>query len=148
MTGTSGYGPRIPNRQTNAAIRNVMQTSGTIDRPNPRSGTNGIGVDGFKYEDLPPPKSHDHTLQSWSLERVGSYLGIAVVAISVIIFFYSMNSNIEIVKIDVKDGKDRIERLDEKVNKQTSAIESVTNSVQRLEGEIRRTQDYVQNRKK
>lgn len=149
MTGRGRHGTNIPSPKASINLRGDLDTTGTIEGPNPRSGTTGIGIAGLEYEDIPPPNvQRDHPPQNWTLEKIGSISGIATAAIIVIIFFYSMNSNVNDVKADVKESKGKIERLDEKANKQASVIENVANSVQRLEGEIRRTQDYVHDRRK
>lgn len=148
MTVRRGSGPRIPNRQTTPSLRGDLGTSATSEGPNRVSGTSNVGVEGLDYVDIPPPSARHATPSNWTAEKIGTYLAFALAALSVIFFFWHMDSNIDAIKSDVKEEKDKIDKLDEKSNRHTSSLENVTNSVQRLEGEIRRTQDYINNRKK
>lgn len=151
MTGTRRGKSKIPQRQTLAGS-GYANTSATSDSPRYMSaGTTNIelGSD-VKYTDLPPPPTRHAEKHStdWTIEKIGSYLGVGTTILALIFFFYRMDSNIESMKNELKDVKDKIEKIDEKSNKQTSAIENETNATQRLENEIRRTQDYVREKGK
>lgn len=151
MTRTRAPGQGIPNRPTSSVLRGDLGTSSTTDKEGPKVelGTSRFGVAGLNYEPLPPVKErHAPTEGYWTMEKILAALGGVVVLITVVIFFNRMDSNISDVKADVKEEKDKIGKLDEKSNKQTVAIEMVTGSVQRLENEVRRTQDYIQEKKR
>lgn len=151
MTGTRGRGTRIPNGHVKTGLRGQLDTARTVSTEGPviRTGTSNIEVQSLRYEDLPPPKVQSEPAQEkWSLEKFGAYLGIGIAILSIILFFYRMDSNVDAIKTEVKDSSVKLDKLNEKTNKQQSNIENLTSSVQRLESEIRRTQDYVQDNKK
>jgi len=153
MTRHRGHQPNIPSRQK-MSLRDIQTTRTTEEEEggggrNLGSGTAPAGVKNLILEDLPPPKSRRARPEpQWTLEKFGSFLGIALAGITIILFFYRMNSNIDDIKTDLKEERDKIEKIDEKSNKQASSTENLANSIQRLEGEVSRTQDFIRDRKK
>lgn len=152
MTRTRAPRQGISNQPTNSVLRGDLGTSRTTDEEEPKVelGTDRFGVAGLNYEPLPPVKERHAPAEPayWTMEKGLAALGGVAVLITVVIFFNHMDSNISDVKADVREQKDKIGKLDEKSNKQTVAIEIVTGSVQRLENEVRRTQDYIQEKKR
>lgn len=153
MTGKKGGKPTIPNHRAPQPFGNKTETSSTKDaideKPSPKTGTNSINLNGLELTDIPPrpPHSNDHN-PLWSLGNFASVLQILGAILVAAFFIWNLSSKIDIVKDDVKEVKTKIEHLDESVTKQTSAIDNMSNSVQRLENENRRTQDLVSQRKK
>lgn len=152
MTRKKASGQHIPNRSTNSVLRRDLGTSATTDKEGPKVelGTASFGIHGLNYEPIPPRVKalHAPTEQYWTFEKILAALGGIGLLIAVVLFFNHMDSNISDVKADVREGNDKMGKLEEKSNKQTAAIEIVTGSVQRLENEVLRTQDYIQEKKK
>lgn len=154
MTRSKAPGQGIPNRQTNpqALLRGNLGTSGTAEREGPKiePGTGGLRTDRLDYQPLPPVKERAVPTEPsyWTLEKVLAVLGGIAALIAVVSFFLHMDSNITDVKADVREGKDKIGKLDEKASRQTAAIELVSGAVQRLDNEVRRTQDYLHDKKR
>jgi hypothetical protein len=152
MTRTRAHEQRGSNRPANSVLKGNLGTSRTIDNeePNLQSGTGSLEIPELTYEPLPPVKErHAQTVTSyWTMEKILSVLGGVAILISIVIFFNHMDSNISDVKFDIREQKGKIEVLDGKANRQTVLIEMTNGSVQRLENEVRRTQDYIQQKKK
>jgi hypothetical protein len=151
MTKTRANERRITNRATNSVLKNNLGTSKTIDNEGPQvnlGATTQVGNPGLRYEPLPPVKEQLPAAAPtyWTMERYLSALGGIMALIGIVIFFIRMDSNVSDLKASATEEKDKIGKLDEKASKQTVAIEMVTGSVQRLESEVRRTQDYIQQR--
>ncbi|MGS0742008.1 hypothetical protein ACVBEF_09260 [Glaciimonas sp. GG7] len=139
---------KTPNQSPNSILKSNLGTSRTNNKEGPRAelGTH-LGVHNLHYVPLPPMAERHHAAY-WTWEKVCTALGGVAILISIVIFFYHMDSNISDVKSDMREEKNKIGNLDEKSTKQTTSIEMVNGSVQRLESEVRRTQDYIQQQKK
>lgn len=152
MTRKKASGQPIPNQATNSVLRRDLGTSATTNEEGPKvgSGTTSFGINGLNYEPIPPRVKEPHAQIEpyWTFDRILAALGGIGLLIAVVLFFNHMDSNISDVKADVREGNDKMGKLEEKSNKQTAAIEIVTGSVQRLENEVLRTQDYIQEKKK
>jgi peptidoglycan hydrolase CwlO-like protein len=146
MSGGKRNNP-IPSQRT-PQPKFSADTSATIDNVERSDfGTNSIKTKGMEFTDIPPRPAHSNG--NWSfVNNAASALQVISVILVAAFFIWNLSSKIDTVKDDVKEVKTKIERLDESVTKQTSAVDNVSNSVQRLEDESRRTQDLVRDRKK
>lgn len=145
----------IPSSPTTGALRGALDVSRTADGP--RIGVVGSGGDehkGIRFVDAPAPVPASTNIadnkMTWEKIQAstGFWLTIAGTLVGLSYFFFQMNSNISDVKSDVKESLARIGKVDEKVEKTSHTLDLANGSIQRLESEVRRTQDMYQKNNK
>lgn len=142
-----GPDQKLPVRRANG-FKGITGTTGTSDMSQSSKnghGTGGLQVSGLNYEDLPTKTKEENSSTSWgSPDRWMGIIGTVGVAIAACIYVFQMGSNISDIKSDQKEEKEKMNKIDEKISKQSADIQLINNSLQRIETDVRRTQDYVQ----
>lgn len=149
MSGRRGSPKIIPRKGGARNLSGNLGTSETKEHEKTDARTGDIRLEGVGYKDVPPatPRQSLRFLGDWWKIFLNLIAVLAVLG-PVLIFFNNLGSNVQNLQADVKNSTVKIDKLNEGIAKQSFAIENATLSVQRLEGEVRRTQDYIRPKEK